>query len=98
MTWRGQTLADEGEGEEAPLHEHSYVRAIKMPPRVIGELLVKVVADPAIATSEDDMAEEDGRSPSSKSAWPIAAMAEEANQLAADGRLYSAIFYVLHSL
>ena len=27
-----------------------------------------------------------------------AAMAEEANQLAAGGRLYSAIFYVFHSL
>ena len=35
---------------------------------------------PAIATSEDDMAEEDGRSPSSKSALPIAAMAEEARR------------------
>ena len=41
MTWRGQT-ADEGEGEETPLHEHTYVAAIKMPPSFIGELLVRV--------------------------------------------------------
>ena len=41
MTWRGQT-ADEGEGEETPLHEHTYAAAIKMPPSVVGELLVRV--------------------------------------------------------